>query len=73
MTIIYAAKDKRKQVYKMLDIDGPHVFASPSDQAVDHSATRVVIVGNHPSIADRYKGLAKIEFIDLDEPEDEED
>lgn len=64
MTIIYCAQDKRAAVKEALDLEYNHVFASPSDQAVDHSATRVIIVGNHPSIEERYKGIARVEYFD---------
>lgn len=73
MTVIYCAKDKREEVKEQLDLEFNHVFASPNDQAVDHSATNVIIVGNHPHIEDRYKGLAKVEYFEPDtEPESED-
>lgn len=65
MTIIYCAKDKRSKAEKQLDLGENYIFASPTDQAVDHSATRVVVVGDHPSIAERYGGIAKVEQVTL--------
>lgn len=71
MTIIYCAKDKRAEAKAILDLEYNHVFASPNDTAVDHSATRVIIVGNHPAIAERYAGLAKVEHVQLDSDQPE--
>ena len=72
LTIIYCAKDKRKQAKELIDVEAPYLFASPLNAKVDHSATRVIVVGNHPSIVEQYKGLAKVEHIELDESENED-
>lgn len=70
MLLIYCSKDKREQAVEMLDLDGrPYEFASPTSTGVNHYATRVVVVGNHPSIVDRYKGIAKVETVSFDNPE----
>lgn len=71
MTIIYCAQDKRQQVARQLDLEYNHVFASPNDQAIDHTATRVIIVGNHQSIEQRYKGIAKVEYFEPDSEGDD--
>lgn len=73
MLIIYCAKDKQKQAVKQLDPEGPYLFLSPQEDTVNHTATHVVVVGNHQHIADRYKGIAKVELIELQPVEDEQD
>lgn len=73
MTIIYCAKDKQSEAVAQLTLPEPYDFRSPNDTAVEHNATRVIIVGAHPSIADRYKGIARIEQLELDEDEPETD
>lgn len=73
-TVIYCKQDKelRQQVKKNLEIEYNHVFVSPTATGIDHSATRVIIVGNHPHIADRYKGIVNAEYYETDEPEPDE-
>lgn len=67
MTIIYCAKDKESQAVASLDLPDPYDFRSPTSTGVVHHASRVVIVGNHPSIEKRYKGIAKVETLTLDD------
>lgn len=71
MTIIYATKEKREQARRKINPELPYLFATPSDPAVDHSASRVVVVGPYHNIADMYKGICKVEFIEIDEPKAE--
>lgn len=77
MLVIYCAKDKQNQALKKIKPKGPYFFLSPNDDGVDHTATEVVVVGNHPHIVDRYKGIAKVEMAELNpskpEPEETED
>lgn len=77
MLVIYCAKDKKDQALKQINPKGPYLFLSPNEDSVNHTATRVVVVGNHHHIADRYKGIAKVEMMELKpskpEPEEAED
>lgn len=56
-TLVYCAKDKRKQAQQELKLDYDHIFVSPTYGRVDYSAERVVVVGKHQHIADKYKGI----------------
>lgn len=64
-TVIYCKKEDREQVHKQIKVESPYVFASLSDSGVDHSATKVVIVGDYPEIKKRYAGLCRIEEVKL--------
>lgn len=70
MTIIYCAQDKRSQAIAELNLgDDRYDFRSPNDSGLAHHATRVIVVGSHPSIGQRYKGIAKVETLTLNEDE----
>ncbi|MAO65056.1 MAG: hypothetical protein CL666_08650 [Balneola sp.] len=70
MKIVYCAKSRQDEVVDK--IEGTFLFASPNDTRVDHTASEVVIVGPHPHIAERYKGIAKVTQLDLSNPEPED-
>lgn len=65
MTVIYSSRENRAEARRRIKPEPPYVFASPTDTGVDHSATKVFVVGNHPHIAEGYKGIAKVETIDI--------
>jgi len=67
MTACYCAKDKKEEAEKHLT--EPYIFISPTIDTIDHTATHVVIVGPHKHIAERYKGIANVEFLELDTDE----
>lgn len=74
MVLVYCAKDKQKQAEEALNLSGkPHEFASPTSTGVNYYATQVFVVGSHPSIEKRYRGIVPIESVDIDEPEDSEE
>lgn len=69
MTIIIAYKKHWQQLQDQLDLDFDHVFVSPVGAEVDYSADRVIIAGDHPTIADKYRGICNVETITIDEDE----
>lgn len=71
MTIIYCPKDKREKAVKSSGVQPPFGFANLSDKEIDHSATKVIVMGDHPEIVKRYAGLAEIKV--LSEPKDKKD
>ena len=74
-TVIYCKQDEelRKQVREDLDVEYNHVFVSPTASGIDHSASRVIIVGPHEHIAERYKGIVNAEFYEPEPENDEEE
>lgn len=73
MVLIYCSKDKREQAIEALGLEGkPYEFTSPTHTGVNHYATRVIVCGNHPSIVDRYKGIARVETVSFDKPESDQ-
>lgn len=67
MIIIYCAKDKQEAALEHLNLSGkPHEFCSPTSTGVNYYASKVYVVGNHPSIVERYKGIQETETITLE-------
>jgi hypothetical protein len=74
MTLVYCSIDKRDLAVKQLGLSKtPHEFVSPTAPGINHYATRVIICGNHPSIAERYKGIAKVDTVSLQPEPDSND
>lgn len=65
MVVIYCSQDKRKAAQKQLQPKGDYVFASPTDSKVDYTARKVIVVGNHPALVKRYKGIVPVEQVEL--------
>lgn len=71
MLIIYCAKDKQAEALDEINVgDQQYDFRSPNHSGIVRFASRVVVVGSHPSIEERYKGIAKVETLTLDEDTD---
>lgn len=71
MVLVYCAKEKQKAAEEALSLSGkPHEFASPTSAGVNYYATKVYVVGNHPSIVERYRGITAAESIELETEED---
>lgn len=69
MTVVIAYKKHWEALQEQLDLEYDHVFVSPQGADVAYSADRVIIVGNHPKIESKYKGIVPVEKITLDEGE----
>jgi len=67
MTLIIAYKKHWEALQEQLDLEYDHVFVSPTGAEVDYSADRVIIAGNHPKIANKYRGVCEVETIDIEE------
>lgn len=70
MIVIYCAKDKQDEAVKAIKPNEPYLFESPMETNVNHTATKVVVVGDHPAIVERYKGIAKVETLELKKPKE---
>lgn len=69
MIIIYCAQDKQKKVVDRYDLGDNYLFLSPNENAVNHTASKVIVVGPHPEIEQRYRGIVPVETITFDQEE----
>lgn len=69
MTIVYVSQANKAAAKKQLNITGSVEFKSPTASGVIPYAHHVVVVGPHPKIEERYKGIAKVETLKLEESE----
>lgn len=66
MIIVYCAKEKQEAAEQALDLSGkPYEFVSPTQSGINYTATKVYVVGSHPSIVERYSGITEVESIEL--------
>jgi len=66
MILVFINKTNLEKIEGELDYP-QYSFKSPKDVAVDHSASKVVLVGNYPNLAKKYKGICPIEQVTVDE------
>ena len=71
MTVVYASKANQSKFKEQQQPDYPYQFRSPTDTGVEHWANEVIVVGPHPDIEERYRGIASVEIVEIKEDESE--
>jgi hypothetical protein len=65
MVLVFINKTNLENIQGKLDYP-EYSYKSPKDLDVDHSASKVVLVGNYPNVAKKYKGICPIEQVTVD-------
>lgn len=69
MTLIIAYKKHWDTLKEQLDLEYDHLFVTPTGAGVNYSASRVIIAGDHPKIASKYRGIVPVETVSIEEDE----